>query len=173
VERGAVRLLLERAEAGLAVVAAAIFVAITLTVVAEVLLRYGFNRPIEWSVEISEYALIWITFLGAPYVLRIGGHVRVDVFISQVPAGGRRWLALICCILGAVICAFLTVYGVDQTWTEYARATYKPTGVDVPTWLTIIPLPVGCFLLCARFVVMAADLATGRLLDMPDAHAGD
>ena len=47
-----------------------IFVAMMLVVCAEVLLRYGFNSPISWVVEISEYALLWITFLGAAWVLR-------------------------------------------------------------------------------------------------------
>ena len=137
-----------------------LFVAITLAICAEVLLRYGFNSPIAWVVEISEYALLWITFLGASWVLRQGGHVRVDIVLQHLSARALRVCGLFSSGLAAVTVLVLFVYGVDATWTAYLRGAFKPTGTDVPTWMIIIVIPLGALLLFFRFARMFAEYWT-------------
>jgi len=128
-----------------------LFVAITVAICAEVLLRYGFNSPIAWVVELSEYALLWITFLGASYVLRHGGHVRVDILLQYLSPAALR----VCGMVSAASCALtslvILVFGIDATWTAYQRGAYKPTGIDVPTWIVLIVIPIGALLLLLRF----------------------
>jgi len=128
-----------------------LFVAITVAICAEVLLRYGFNSPIAWVVELSEYALLWITFLGASYVLRHGGHVRVDILLQYLSPAALR----VCGMVSAAACALtslvILVFGIDATWTAYQRGAYKPTGIDVPTWIVLIVIPIGALLLLLRF----------------------
>jgi C4-dicarboxylate transporter DctQ subunit len=128
-----------------------LFVAITVAICAEVLLRYGFNSPIRWVVELSEYALLWITFLGAAYVLRHGGHVRVDILLQYLSPGALR----VCGMVSAATCALTSlvifVFGIDATWTAFQRGAYKPTGIDVPTWMVLIVIPIGSLLLLLRF----------------------
>jgi len=128
-----------------------IFVAMTLVICAEVLMRYGFNSPISWVVEISEYALLWITFLGTAWVLRNGGHVRVDILLQYLSPAALRACGLVSSAGGALTTLVLFGFGVDATWSAYARHAFKPTGIDVPTWMILIVIPIGALLLFFRF----------------------
>jgi TRAP-type C4-dicarboxylate transport system permease small subunit len=139
-----------------------LFIAITLAICAEVLLRYGFNSPIAWVVELSEYALLWITFLGAAWVLRHGGHVRVDIVLQYLSPAALRVCGIVSSALGALTSLVLFVFGVDATWTAYLRGAFKPTGIDVPTWLVVIVIPLGALLLFLRFARMFAEYWTRR-----------
>ncbi len=119
-----------------------------------VLLRDGFNSPITWGVEISEYALLWITFLGSAWVLRTGGHVRVDLVLQFLGPAGLRICGMISSALGALGTAVIFVFGIIATWNAYIQGAYKPTVVNVPTWMVVIVIPVGALLLSIRFMRM-------------------
>ncbi|HEY7609267.1 MAG TPA: TRAP transporter small permease [Alphaproteobacteria bacterium] len=137
-----------------------LFVGITLAICAEVLLRYGFNRPISWVVEISEYSLLWITFLGAAWVLRHGGHVRVDILLQYLSPAALRICGLFSSAAGIVTTLVLIAFGADATWTAYMRGAFKPTGTDVPTWMILIVIPLGGLLLFFRFARMFVEYWT-------------
>lgn len=137
-----------------------IFVFITLAICAEVLLRYGFNSPISWVVEISEYSLLWITFLGASWVLRHGGHVRVDIALQYMSPAALRVCGLFSSAAGMLITLVLVGFGADATWTAFVRGAFKPTGTDVPTWMVLIVIPLGGLLLFIRFARMFVEYWT-------------
>ena len=52
--------------------------AMSILIFAAVVLRYSVHASIPWSEEVSRYLMIWLTFLGAGPVLRIGGHIAVE-----------------------------------------------------------------------------------------------
>ena len=132
--------------------ATSIFVAMMLVVSAEVVMRYGFNSSISWVVEISEYALLWITFLGSAWVLRSGGHVRVDIVLQFLSPAALRICGLITSALGTLTTAIIFAFGVGATWTAYVEGAYKPTSTNIPTWMIIIVIPFGSLLLSLRFL---------------------
>lgn len=139
-------------ENALAALGTGIFVFITLAVCAEVLLRYGFNSPIAWVVEVSEYALLWITFLGASWALRNGGHVRVDILLQHLSPPALRICGLISSASGVLTSLVLVVFGANVTLTAMARGSFRPTGIDIPTWIVVVVIPVGGLLLFFRFL---------------------
>ena len=148
-------------ENALAALGSVIFAFITLAICAEVLLRYGFNRPLTWVVEISEYALLWMTFLGTSWVLRQGGHVRVDILMQFFSPATLRKCGLVSAAAGILAAAVLVVFGTDATWTALMRGSFKSTGLNIPTWLVIVVIPVGGLLLLARFSSMLVEYYTG------------
>ena len=144
-------------ENALAALGTGILVFITLAVCAEVLLRYGFNSPIAWVVEISEYALLWMTFLGSSWVLRNGGHVRVDILLQFLPHPALRFCGLLSSASGVLTSLVLIVFGTNVTWTAIARGSFRPTGIDLPTWIVVVVIPVGGLLLLFRFLSLFAE----------------
>jgi TRAP-type C4-dicarboxylate transport system permease small subunit len=147
-------------EDALALLATALFVGVTLAVCAEVLLRYGFNQPIRWIVEVSEYSLLWITFLGAAWVLRQGGHVRVDILLHFLSPAALRRCGLFSAAAGALTTLVLLIFGADATWTAYVRGSYKPTGINIPSWIVLGSIPIGALLLFLRFNVLFVEYWT-------------
>jgi hypothetical protein len=74
---------------GLALVASVALLAMVAIICADVLTRNvaipGMPRGVAWSNEISELLLYLITLLAAPWLLREGRHIRVDIAMSTTP----------------------------------------------------------------------------------------
>ncbi len=124
----------------------------TFSIFFDVIFRYFLNRPIIWVLEISEYILLWITFLGAAWLLKIEGHVRVDIAISQLKARGQALLNTVTSVIGAMMCLALAWYGALACWDFYQRGHYDPTQLDLPTFILISVIPAGSFLLFIQFL---------------------
>src|ERR1700741_4192818 len=83
----------------LALAACALILGMTLMICADVLLRNVRVVPglagLEWSNEISEAMLFLVTLLTAPWLLRRGQHIRVDIILRSVPplvGWGFEWI---------------------------------------------------------------------------------
>jgi len=59
------------------------------TICYDVLMRYAFNAPTNWSFELSYMLGTAIISLGLPYVHYHSSHVRVDVVYSRLSPRGR------------------------------------------------------------------------------------
>ena len=75
--------------AALALAGCAILMAMMVIIVADVALRNiavpGLPRGLAWSNEISELFLYLITMCVAPWLLRQGQHIRVDILLQALP----------------------------------------------------------------------------------------
>lgn len=145
---------LAKAEGALAFVAGTCLLLIVASVCVEIVMRYFFNRPLIWVVELSEYGLLYITFLATSWLLRQEGHVKVDVILDLMsPVWRTRWGTL-SSLLGLVVSIVLTVFGAMVTWDHYQRGLYKPTVLEFPTWIPLLAVPLGSLLLSLRFLIM-------------------
>jgi hypothetical protein len=74
----------------LAVVASLLLLAMMLVICGDVFLRNvavpGLPAGIAWSNEISELMLYLLTMLAAPWLLREGRHIRVDIVLRVLAA---------------------------------------------------------------------------------------
>ena len=75
--------------AGLSLAGCAVLLAMMLVICVDVLLRNVRIVPgmlgVPWANEVTEYALYLITMLTAPWLLRRGLHIRVDVLLRAMP----------------------------------------------------------------------------------------
>ena len=70
----------------LAIAAALTLLAMVAIVTADIVLRNTGGGGFVWANEVSEYALYLMTLLTAPWLLRRGQHVRLDIILALVPA---------------------------------------------------------------------------------------
>jgi TRAP-type C4-dicarboxylate transport system permease small subunit len=73
---------LDRLVDALAVVAGALLCALVLLISVDVAARSFKLFATPWTLDIAQYMLYAITFLGAPWVLREDGHIAIEVFIE-------------------------------------------------------------------------------------------
>lgn len=59
-------------------------------VFGNVVLRYGFNSGITVSEELSRWAFVWMTFLGAVIALRDNGHLGTDILVGRLGPRGKK-----------------------------------------------------------------------------------
>jgi len=149
--RGAWNALLD----GLGFVAAALTAALTLAVVYEVVARYFFNRPTSWAVDFTEYALLYVTFLGAAWALRDRAHIRVEILSERLGPRPQLYLAGVVALLGAGVSAVLMWQGAEVAWEAYAGGQAMLKAWRVPRWVLILPIAVGGLLLTVEFLHQA------------------
>jgi TRAP-type C4-dicarboxylate transport system permease small subunit len=148
-------------------IAAGVMFAIMIIVSADVLMRYGFNRPFGWAYDlIGMYLMVALFYLVLSRAFAAHAHVNVDILLYTVPARGRRALELIICAASAVLFLAVTIAGAERTWTSYVNAEEIAGSIAWPAWLAVVFVPIGAGLLTLRLVLQAvshaASLASGR-----------
>jgi len=107
---------------------------------------------IWWLSEGVEYALYVGVFLGAPWVLQQGAHVRVDVMVSSLPEKAAAWLERFLDLIGAILSLILCTYGVRLAMSEYADGTYPDKDLSIANWIMMTVFAVSFFLLAIEFL---------------------
>jgi C4-dicarboxylate transporter DctQ subunit len=115
----------------MAALAGILLVVAVLTICIEIIMRYFFHKPQVWSEELCEYILFTLAFLGAPWLLKKGGHVSVDIITERLSPRVRGYLGLFACGIGVLISAVVTWFSIVAAWDCYV------TGVVVTKTLTV------------------------------------
>lgn len=151
-----------------AVVAGVLLVTVMLATVYKVGLRAIWGRGIIGIDQLSGTAMVYMTFLGAIWVLRINGHVTVDLLLTSVRASVRRNLIVLNSIIGAIVCFFISYYAFGAVQTSIARGVVVVQEVDLPRAVGLLPIPIGTFLLGIEFVRRAFAARRGAFDEIED-----
>lgn len=87
--------------------------------VVQIFGRKLFNAPIFGYIDIVEIAMSALVFLGLAYTERLGGHIRMELFVSHLRG---RWLwafELVGVVVGLCIVAVLTYYSYTHAMRAY------------------------------------------------------
>ena len=140
----------------LALAGCAVLFAMMLIICLDVLLRNVRIVPgwigVAWANEVTEYALYLITVLVAPWLLRQGQHIRIDIVLRVVPPR-LAWLCEWACDLIALGCCVLMAYAAhDVTLGSMAKGFTIVKTLTFPEWWLLAPLEA-CFVLLAIEIV--------------------
>lgn len=148
---------------GLALVGCAVLLLMMLVICVDVLLRNLRIVPgmlgVPWANEATEYALYFITMLVAPWLLRRGLHIRVDVLLRVMP----RRLAWYCewavDLIALLCCGVIAYYGVKAALSSHAIDGMVVKVLSVPEWWLLAPLPAAFALLAIEVLFRMHRLA--------------
>src|SRR5438552_12231354 len=99
----------------LAVMAAVTLLAMVALVTADIILRNTLGIGFAWANEVTEYALYLITLLTAPWLLRRGQHVRIDMLLVLLPPRLAWTVEAVADIVGLAASVILVWYGSVMT----------------------------------------------------------
>jgi TRAP-type C4-dicarboxylate transport system permease small subunit len=105
-----------------------------------------------WALEGSEYMLYGVTFFGAPWVLRAGAHVSVDVLIQQMPRGVARLFDIAAELAGLVVSLFLFYYGLKVTVVSIEEHVIIYRSMVFPEWWILWVMPFTSLCLVGEFI---------------------
>lgn len=135
----------------LALLGCAVIFLMTLMICADVLLRNVRLIPgvfgIAWANEVSEAMLYLVTMLTAPWLLRQGQHIRVDIVLRAVPprlGWAFEWIAD---ALGLACCLLIAWYGARAVLASYQAGALSIKTLVTPEWWMLAPLPIAFLLL--------------------------
>jgi len=118
----------------------------------DVLGRWLLGLGSPWAFDLSEYSLVWMTFLAAPWILHRDGHVRIEIVLDAVGPRVQRVLGVVVTVIAFVACAILTwrtgIAAIEyyQNDVMMARIWYIPR-----IWPYCI-IPIGSAFLCLVFL---------------------
>ena len=157
----------------LALVASIALLAMVAIICADVLTRNvalpGLPRGVAWSNEISELLLYAITLLAAPWLLREGRHIRVDIVLRALPRRAAYACEWIADVLGLLSCLWLVAYGGSAAWKSAQSSALSIKTLVMPEWWFLAPLPICFALLAIEFVFRMRRLAHAEIGPRDDA----
>ena len=150
---------LDKLVTGLLLAAVAVMVGV---VSAQVALRYGFNRSIDWADEVGRLSFVWAIFLAIPLGVRQGAHIGIDIVADKLPAGVRGVLRRAAAALSAVmmgVIAWASLGVAREQWDELMAT------VDWSVGWFIVPVGIGALLSALHLVRIV-------IVGPPPAHVG-
>ena len=135
----------------LTIVAGATLVWLMISVIVSVLMRNLGMQPFAWLFTSAEYGLLYMTMLGAPWLVREKGHVHIELVTSALPAGKRRLLSRCVAMACVLVCAILAWKGLDLFLTNIERADYDVRAYYFPRWILTISFPLSFGLMAIEF----------------------
>ena len=130
----------------LAIVAAGLLALMFLSIIYDVTTRNLRIFSVTWVVALTEYGLLYVTALGAPWLLRERGHVSMEALRSMVPPRLAFWLEkllLTLCLVACVTAAWLAWPVIERNFgMTDVRARF------IPRWTMFAPILLS-FALCA------------------------
>jgi TRAP-type mannitol/chloroaromatic compound transport system permease small subunit len=124
-----------------------LFAVIAVLVTLEAVLRYAFNNPTDWSLELVIALCTYLYFLSGAYGHRYGLHVKTDIIYSRFTPRTKAAIDLFTFVLLFIFVSVLLWYGGDWFW--FALREGKTTGSmwDPPLFPFRLVLPLGAFFL--------------------------
>ncbi|HUT50548.1 MAG TPA: TRAP transporter small permease subunit [Alphaproteobacteria bacterium] len=158
--------MLDRVIDFLAVVAGVILCGLIALICADVTARNFKLFAIPWSLESAQIALYCMTFLAAPWVLKNGGHIAVDLLVQNLSGPKAQRVGRLTSMIGALVCGVLTYYAA-RVFLVFAIDGQTVQGAMIyPRWLVYIPAPPTfflMFLIFARWTIDPARMTEARL----------
>lgn len=145
----------------LALLACLLLLGLAVAICVDVFLRYVNRSGLTWANEISEYTLHVITFLVAPYLLRQGQHIRVDLLLAVLPSRIAWQIECIGDVSGFAISAILFWIGSIAVKESFLEHSLVIKSLSVPDWWLLTPVPVCMFLLGIEFLFRLYRLLIG------------
>jgi len=148
---------------------ALVLLGIIVLTMAEVVSRYGLNKPLILSDEFGGYALVAISCLGLAYCARDGGgHIRITFLVERLGrASGPLRVAMLA--LGLVFLSVLAWVCWQFLADSFARNMRSNSLLMVPLKWPQLVMPVGFTLYAVVLLVQLVrawrELRAGRRVD--------
>ncbi|AOY89097.1 C4-dicarboxylate ABC transporter substrate-binding protein [Marinobacter salinus] len=129
----------------------AIFLLVLMATV-NILGRWLFASPISGYVDWVEQAMAFIAFLGIAYTQRLGGHIRMDIFVSQLH-GRWLWFSELLTTTLMLLLTLVLIYGSTlHFWRAYSIGD-SSLDINLPTWPAKLVVPVALTILALRLML--------------------
>ncbi|HVL36283.1 MAG TPA: TRAP transporter small permease [Burkholderiales bacterium] len=136
---------------GMALVAGVLMVAMMVMIVTDVALRNLGYQSSAHLFTFTEYFLLLIPLLGAPWLVREKGHIYIELLISALGPDARRALVKLILALSIAVCAVLAWYGGAITVQDFVQGHKDVRSYDMPRWILMAFMPLAFGMMTLEF----------------------
>lgn len=135
-----------------AVLSGALMIGIMLVVCLKVFFRYVLGYGWMGVDQLSGIMLLYLTFLGAAWVLSRDEHVTIDVVLTYLPPPVQRVLIIVNSIICAAVCLLVCIYAGLEVYGSLHRGVLVAAELVIPRAVYLAVIPVGFLFLWIQFV---------------------
>ncbi len=132
-------------------IAGATLVWLMVSVILSVVMRNAGMQPFAWLFTSAEYGLLYMTMLGAPWLVREKGHVHIELVTAALPPGVRSIVSRMVALLCVLVCLVLAYKGVELLLTNLERKDFDVRAYYFPKWILTIAFPISFGLMTVEF----------------------
>ncbi|MGB1236844.1 MAG: TRAP transporter small permease [Pseudomonadales bacterium] len=136
-------------------------VIMTLLILAQIAARM-LGMIIPSSEDFAGWLLSATVFFGLAYTFNSGGHIRVTILLSRLPALSRNTLEKINLVAALLISGYLMYYTAYTVYDSYSYDEVTDTYLVMPLWLVQMPMAVGSLFLFIAVIDNALDALRGN-----------
>jgi len=132
-------------------IAGIMLVWLMVSVIVSVVMRNAGLQPFAWLFTSSEYAILYMTMLGAPWLVREKGHVHIELVTAALPTGMRHVVSRLVAVICVATCAILAWKGAEMFLTNIERNDLDVRAYYFPKWILSLAFPVSFGLMAIEF----------------------
>ena len=148
----------------------------TVLVSADITIRSLFGFGIEGTIEISEYLLVIIGFLGLSETQARKGHISVELVVSRISLSERYIIQQISRIILISFCFLFTYAGIQKAISAFSSGETSWFGIHIlPVWYFRWIVPIGFVLLSFQLIEDVLESSKRRktgVLEERNQHGG-
>lgn len=137
-----------------AVLGRLLIVLMAILVFIDVITLQIFDFSLSWIFEVNEHLLLFITFLGATFVLRRNEHIKMDLILNLLNKKQTRVVELVNSLVGMIVSLIMTVTGFMTTMNLYEKNILTEAVLSIPRFLIVMIIPIGFLFLTIQFLRM-------------------
>lgn len=124
--------------------AGGMIVLICVLIVAQIVAR-SFGAVLPGADEFAVASFVAAIFLGLPYTLASGGHVRADVIVTMLSPAWRRRAEIFVHLVAIAFIAYFVYYAADLALSSFFRNAKFQGLLGSPLWIPQAIMSVGLF----------------------------
>ena len=113
--------------------------------------------------DFTGFFLAAATFLALAYTLRQGGHIRVTLLLTRLPARAQRGVEIMVVAVALAMSAYASWYMLLLVYESFEYGDRSSGMVSVPLWLPQLPVAFGLIILTIALLDELVGLLRGRL----------
>ena len=122
-------------------------------ITVDVFLRNTLGAGFLFVTEYCGYLLVLVVLLGAPYSLRHGHFLRIELVVNAIRPDLRRMLGAVYATCSIIVSFFFLYEMARLVVTSYSRNVLAPTLTYTPLWIPQLILPIGFALMIVALLI--------------------
>ena len=139
----------------LLVLAAVLAFLLCFLVVADVVGRVAFDRPVKGTTEIVSLSIVIICYLQTGFAIRSGGMLHVDMFVRKAGPRGQSLLAAVAALAGLVFFGLICWGSFEGAAHAWNSNEFEGEGaLRVPVWPARFVLILGTAIAAFNYALL-------------------
>ncbi len=105
-----------------------------------VVLRYIFNSPLSFAVELGRYTFCGIVYLGSIFVMRDDGHIGLDIIVEALP---EKISVIVKKFSRVLVLCYLALFFCMSTRMVMTNWTNRSSTMQIPMSIVYLAMVIG------------------------------